>query len=119
MTRAYFELTLLSRSSIGGLVMPSGGLAKDVPSAPKSVGMLNSLSPDAFRCHSVKGMSPCREVSQGSGRGCPANRAAHQGYQLLCGPLHVVVNHGRIELPDRVQLPASHPQSPLPRCGIL
>ena len=40
MTKAYFELTLVRRSSIGGLVMPSGAGAEDACSGSNSVGML-------------------------------------------------------------------------------
>src|SRR4051794_32988466 len=96
MTRRYLLLVRSSSSSIGGLVMPSGGGATPDTGggAPQSL----AAASGAGRYSRTPSLGGAALPTQ-AGRG-----RSQQGYQLVGGPGHVVVDDDRIELPGGVQL---------------
>src|SRR4051795_2614151 len=96
MTTPYLLLVRSSSSSIGGLVMPSGGGA--TPDTGGRAPQSQTAASGAGRVSaapSLVGAAPPAEVGRGR---------SQQGYQLVGRPGHVVVDDDGIELPRGVQL---------------
>src|SRR3712207_4449205 len=97
MTNPYLLLVRSSSSSIGGLVMPSGGGA-----TPDTGGRAPS-SIAAVRGPAQEGPA-ARSLGDAAVPGRSGRRRSQQAYQLVGRAAHVVVYDHHVELPGGVQL---------------